>query len=118
MTGALPLQERWLRGDTRLHTVLKGLPIFEAANAAGAAEPAFRDLHQCSLAAPQGMPAAALEDAFVTVSSAPERAALACLGVAMLSHSTVIRYVLLRPVCCTCLHRSFQLLCHLHSARA
>ena len=71
--------------------LLKALPIFEAANAAGAAEPAFSNLHRLTLAAPTRMPAAALEDSFIAASSPGQRAALACLGVEMLNHSTVIR---------------------------
>ena len=95
------LQERWLRGDTRHHAVLKALPIFEAANAAGAAEPVFADLHQCMLAAPQGMPTAALEDSFVAVLSPAQREALALLGVGTPNHSTILRYEKL--ICCCCL---------------
>ena len=85
------MQARWLRGDTQHQALLKNMPLFEAANAIGAAEPIFRDLHQCSLAAPDGMPTAALADSFVAVSSASQRSALACLGVEMLSHSIVVR---------------------------
>lgn len=51
-------QERSLRGGITQNAVLKALPIFEAANAAGAAEPIFTDLHQCTMAAPEGMPTA------------------------------------------------------------
>ena len=91
--------------------LLKALPLFEAANAAGAAEPAFKDLHQLKLAAPELMPAAALEDSFVLANAPGQRAALACLGVEMLSHSAVIRcarmsslvpYVHLDDACDTC----------------
>ena len=52
-SSALHLQERWLHGNTRLMELLKALPIFEAANAAGAAEPAFKDLRELTLAAPR-----------------------------------------------------------------
>jgi len=52
------LQERSLRGGMTQNAVLEALPIFEAANAAGAAEPVFTDLHQCTMAAPEGMPTA------------------------------------------------------------
>ena len=89
---ALLLQERWLQGDARLQGLLKALPIFEAANAADAQKPAFSDLHELTLAAPERMPAAALEDTFIAASIPGQRAALSCLGVEMLSHSTVIRY--------------------------
>ena len=85
------MQARWLRGDIQHRVVLKNMPLFMAANAVGAAKPVFRDLHQCSLAAPDGMPTAALADSFVAVSSASQRSALACLGVEMLSHSIVVR---------------------------
>ena len=85
------MQARWLRGDTERQALLKNMPLFEAANATGAAKPVFRDLHQCSLAAPDGMPTAALADCFVAVSLASQRSALACLGVEMLSHSIVVR---------------------------
>ena len=85
------MQARWLRGGTQHQALLKTMPLFEAANAIGAAKPIFRDLHQCSLAAPDGMPTAALADSFVAVTSASQRNALACLGVDMLSHSIVVR---------------------------
>ena len=100
------LQERWLRGDTRHHSVLKALPIFEAANAVGAAEPVFADLHQCMLAAPLGMPTAALEDTFAAVSSPAQREALARLGVGTPNHSTVLRCEKLMCCCCLSLYRS------------
>jgi len=51
-------QERSLRGNITQNAVLEALPIFEAANAAGAAEPVFTDLHQRTMAAPEGMPTA------------------------------------------------------------
>ncbi len=85
------MQARWLRGDTQHQALLQNMPLFEAANATGAAEPVFRDLHQCSLAAPDGMPTAALADSFVAVPLASQRSAMACLGVEMLSHSIVVR---------------------------
>ena len=71
--------------------LLKALPIYEAANVTGAPEPVFKDLHELKLAAPERMPAAALEDSFAAAREPGQRAALACLGVEMLSHSTVIR---------------------------
>ena len=94
------LQERWLRGDTRHHAVLKALPIFEAASAAGAAEPVFADLHTCTLAAPLGMPTAALEDSFVAVSLPAQREALACLGMGTPNHSTILRFEKVMRCCC------------------
>lgn len=101
---ALHLQERWLQGDTCLKGLLKALPIFEAANAVEAQEPAFKDLHELTLAAPERMPAAAMEDTFIAASMPGQRAALSCLGVEMLSHSTVIR--------CACTS-SLPLLCRM-----
>ena len=85
------MQARWLRGDTQHQSLLKILPLFEAANATDTAKPVFRDLHQCNMAAPDGMPTAALPDIFVSVSSASQRSTLAGLGVEMLSHSLVVR---------------------------
>ncbi len=82
--------------------LLKALPIFEAANAAGAAELAFRNLQELMLAAPERMPAAALEDSFVEAKAPGQRAALTCLGVEMLSHSTVIRCALMLTGCLLC----------------
>ena len=91
------LQERWLHGNTHLVVLLKALPVYEAANAAGAPEPVFKDLHELKLAAPERMPAAALEDSFVSGREPGQRAALACLGVEMLSHSMVIRCARAHP---------------------
>ena len=66
-----------------------------AANATGAAKPVFRDLHQCSLAAPDGMPTAALADSFVAVplASQPQRDGLSWRGDAEPQHCRAVSHI-------------------------